>query len=408
MHNLTEEEHQFYRENGYLLAPDLLTAEEIKRFAAAVAEEYEGHSDISAEHPAQNPNSYEVLSEDCLSNPDINFAVDHPDLCRRVETLLGKPARLSAFAIHVKLPGWTGTIGDYQGSLDEGHCDYKPFRPVGSSLNWLFTIIPLVDYTDEIGPLLVSPGSHRHSRLIENKGRVTLVERADGKKIPPFVNLNLKKGQVVFLNMFTWHKAFPNRSKQIRFGMYNKYMAVDAPPGTGPYLFSDDAYRRINYRGSDLLANHSDRLIGTTRLILERDNRVMLQRSAEGLWFLPGGLAQTERKKIGSDDDNVIAFLYEHLEHSLNLRLPWVTYVGDYPEDHHLCRTYGYPLAPDAPDPGSETTETQWFSESEIHDHSNTGSILCGWEADAVKQWFNAPVIRGIAQPTSQSRVGSS
>jgi ectoine hydroxylase-related dioxygenase (phytanoyl-CoA dioxygenase family) len=400
---MTEEEHQFYGDNGYLLVPDLLTSEEVERFSAAVVAESEARPAKSAERRASKPRSYDVLFEDCLENPDINFIVDHPGICRRVEALLGKTARLSAFAIHVKSPGWSGTIGDYKGSIEGAHCDYKPFRPVGSSLNWLFTIIPLVDYTEEIGPLLVSPGSHLHSRLIEDAGRVTHVARADGKKIPPFVNLNLKKGQVVFMSMFTWHKALPNRSDRVRLGMYNKYMAEDAPPGSGPYLFSDDAYRRIKERGSEILANHSDKRIGSTRLILDRDNRVLFLRSKAGPWLLPGGPARTDRKKIGSDEDNVISYLFEYLETSLELQLPWVSYVGDYPEGGHLCRVYGYPLTAEVPHPLCDATDSAWFSADEIHQHQKNGSLLCGWEAVAASQWLDAPVIRGIGQSRSQA-----
>jgi hypothetical protein len=37
------------------------------------------------------------------------------------------------------------------------HYDYKPWRPAGSFLNWLFVVIPLCDYTDEAGPAMGGP-----------------------------------------------------------------------------------------------------------------------------------------------------------------------------------------------------------------------------------------------------------
>ena len=38
---------------------------------------------------------------------------------------------------------------------------------MGSFVNWMFAIFPLVDYTAEVGPLLLSPGSHLKSRILK-------------------------------------------------------------------------------------------------------------------------------------------------------------------------------------------------------------------------------------------------
>ena len=60
-------------------------------------------------------------------------------------------------------------------------------------------------------------------------------------------------------------------------------MAANAPPGCCPYLFSDRNYNVFKGRGSDLLSNHSDRLIASTRLILERNDKVLFLQSKNGL-----------------------------------------------------------------------------------------------------------------------------
>ena len=166
-------------------------------------------------------------------------------------------------------PGTEGTGGDYQRTHETAHCDYKPFRPVGSSLRWLFVIVPLVDYTDEVGPLLVSPGLHKIPEFTR-RGRVTHVRRARADDLPAFVDTRLRRGQVAFMDMFTWHQAYGNRSDQLRYGVYNKYRVRSAPPGCGPYLFrtsSADLFGATGTAGAALLANHAPGRCCSTRSI---------------------------------------------------------------------------------------------------------------------------------------------
>ncbi len=403
---LSRTELESYQREGYLLKSDLFTVSEIDRLAQAVATEAEhlARKGNRKRKSGTNQSHYDVLHEASLHDPDINFIVDHPKILGTVERLLGRPARLSAFAIHIKRPGWSGTVGDYQGSLQDAHCDYKPFRPVGSSLNWLFIIIPLVDYTEDIGPLLISPGSLRFSQFLPGEGRVTHVGRAHGGEIPSFVDLKLKRGQVVFMSIFTWHQAYANRSNRIRYGVYNKYMADNAPPGSGPYIFSDESYRFIKKRGSDLLANHSNRIIAFTYLLLVKADRVLFLRGASGKLSLPGGSARTEPKCPGSDDDNVIAYLYDHLREQMNLDLPWVSYVGDYLEDDHLCRVYAFPLE-DSPNLHiSGSWGGVWLSEQEITQAYAKSVLPLGLACEATASWLHEPLLRGIGQTNPQAR----
>ena len=407
LRSLTDEEVATYRESGFVKVRDILSSDELDRFAAAVDREMDlGRvKNLSAPETGQIK-TYATLMEDSLQDAGINFIVDHPNIVGAVERLLGRPALLSAFSIHIKRSGWRGTIGDYQGTLESGHCDYKPFRPVGSSLNWLFNIIPLVDYTEDIGPLLVSPGSHRCSRIIESDGRITKVKRAGGSDIPDFVDTRLKRGEVLFMNMFTWHEAYPNRSDRTRIGVYNRYMAANAPPGCGPYLFSDENYRVFKSRGSGLLQNHSDRLISSTRLLLECEEKVLFVESENGSWSLPGGTAQIEQKMAGSDDDNVIEQLYGCLKEQLGIELPWVSYIGDYPNDENrdLCRVYAYP-EPDSPEVRDLSgKDVAWLSEAEISRMDREGQLVFGFELEAVRRWLHEPLLRGIGQ--SRSQVG--
>ena len=69
-----------------------------------------------------------------------------------VESALGGPAHVTAFVAYLRTPGDKG---------GGAHSDYKRWRPVGSSMNWAFAIIPLNDFDAEYGPFMVSPKSHK-------------------------------------------------------------------------------------------------------------------------------------------------------------------------------------------------------------------------------------------------------
>ena len=165
-----------FRDRGFLVVSDLLSTDEVTRIAEAARAEFETHRYMAAKARFPAPTKY-VLSEDSLRLPDIRLVVDHPSIVSAVGELLADEVCLSAFVIYSMPPGTQGTGGDYQRTHESAHCDYKPFRPVGSSLRWLFVIVPLVDYTEEVGPLLVSPGSHQIPELTR-RGRVTHVRRA--------------------------------------------------------------------------------------------------------------------------------------------------------------------------------------------------------------------------------------
>ncbi len=199
---------------GFVKVGGILGADELDRFAGAVDQEIERGRVRNLSRPKEGQSAtFSVLVENCIQERGINFIVDHPGIVSAVECLLGGPALLSSFSIHIKRPGWRGTDGDYQGTHERRHCDYKPFRPVGSSMNWLFTIIPLVECIEKIGPLLVSPGSHRCSR-IDREGRVTKVKRAKGTEIPEFVDTNLKRGEVLFVQSKNGSKSLPGGAAQ--------------------------------------------------------------------------------------------------------------------------------------------------------------------------------------------------
>ena len=405
--------------DGFLVMRDLLTSPEKRRLQDGVLREYEHRFSFHAESASMPAGKYS-LTEASMGVPDVNFIVDHGDMVGAIDQLLRARARVMSFVFYLKPPGSEGTIGDYQGTHDGAHCDYKPFRPVGSSLNWMFAIIPLVDYTPDIGPLTVSPGSHRLTALRPGSGRVTRVDRATADRLAPFVDPELRAGDVLLMHGFMWHSAPPNRSQRLRYGLYSKYMAADAPPGCGPYVFTDAAWRVLADAGrrADLLANHSDLLVGDARLLVERGGRALVVQGEDGSWGLPGAPAQTRRKVPATDADNVIARLEDALPNQLGGAPDWVSYLGDFENEApgstqpSLSRVYGYP---DDEEPwldgrpsGSQAdhAKVRWLDAAGLARGVDAGDIREPYAADALERWLTDNVTRGVGQssPTAHRR----
>ena len=403
MGTLSQAQIDRFRDDGFLSVPDLLSAEEMHRLADAAREEFETHrymptprsgtasrSSPRTRYPA--PHRY-ILSEHSLRLPDVRRVVDHPRIVAAAAELLEDDVCLSAFAAFAMPPGSPGTFSDTHDGDEQAHWDYRPARPVGSSLRWLFVIVPLTDYTEAVGPLMVSPGSHRLATVTRD-GRITRVRAARRDALPAFVDTRLRYGQVAFMDMFTWHLAQRNRSERLRFGVYNKYRARSAPPGCGPYLFRESSVALFGCRGA-LLADHAPGRIAETRLLVEEDDRFLALGS-----MVPGGLAQTERKPVGTDDDNVISQLLVAIKPQIDNRPPWVSYVGDYPMGNgsgDRCRVYACPRAV-LPDPRLAVSGARWLTADRLGDETGHPYL-----ESAATSWLTAPVERGIGQSYAQA-----
>lgn len=153
---LSDQQVADYRENGYLVIPDVLPSDEMLELRRIVQEQARHNAyPPSLKYPA--PGKY-TISGNKISVPGLAPIAEHPTVIDAVECLLGQRAYLTAYVAYLRSPGNKG---------GGAHCDYKRWRPVGSSMNWLFAIIPLTDFDLEYGPLLVSPGSHKLTQIID-------------------------------------------------------------------------------------------------------------------------------------------------------------------------------------------------------------------------------------------------
>ena len=260
---------QRYHDQGYVVVPALYGDAELAAMSEALVEA------VRRDHGEPQPASRYVLMTDVVEEPPLAAQASDPRIVDAVEMLLGGAAALATFVAYLKTPGAAGTGGDYSGSHPEAHQDYKPYHNAGSSLNWLFAIMSLVDLDEQTGPLYVAPGSHKLSRVIASGGRVRRVQRAGAATMAPLMDTGLRRGDLLLMNMFTWHAGGANRSDHNRLGIYNKYRARNAPPGCGPIVFSDAAHRAVVCRGRSLIPHHGDRNRSPRlRLAVERERQV--------------------------------------------------------------------------------------------------------------------------------------
>ena len=390
---LTPEQITQYEDQGFLLLRKAIDEASLTRFDAAVARHppLDGNTGSSV-YP--EPGRY-TLAKSCAEDPDLAFIAEHPTIVNGARDLLGDDPRLTAFVYYDRTPG---------GGPVPSHNDYKRWRPVGSSMNWLFTIIALSDFDAESGPLYVAPGSHRLDRIQDRGERVLSLLPAIKPDEGEFIDPELTRGDLLFMNMHLWHRAGGNDTKQHRVGIFNKYAAANAIPATGYYLFNDGVYNALSDAGKPLLAVHSDKTIATTRVLLHRqsENGPELLMTHENAWSLPGGPTWDEQSIPDWDKGNYIAAIQGHMNEQLEIRTPWVSYVGDYDEGDHLCRVYAYDM-PDYAHPIIHASANTWMSREELE--SRQDELAFGYELRALSEWLRTDRVRGKGLSQAQSRI---
>lgn len=381
-----------YRRDGFLLLKGRIPEADVERFESALDRNppLDGTLDPNAGNFPE-PGRY-TLALNCCKDPDLAPLAEHPAIVSAVGDVLGGDPRLTAFVIYNRTPGGPGI---------PSHNDYKRWRPVGSSMNWAFTIVPFCDFTADAGRLFVAPGSHHLERITEGPERTLLVAPPIRPNEADYIDPGLERGDLLLMNMHLWHRADGNRSDHDRIGAFNKYAAADAPPATGYLVFDDEVHAALSDDGKRLLAVHSDKPIATTRLLLMRggDEPEYLLTGSPG--ELPGGPTFVERAIPDWDGGNHIAALYAALRERHRIELPWVSYVGDFDEGDHLCRVYGYTL----PGYGFPVPydEGRWLTRSQVA--SGLDGLAGGYELQAIDRWLDPAVVRGKGLTQAQSRI---
>jgi len=394
---LSSEQRAFYDREGYLVLRGAITDDLVSRLERGFARHppLDGTLDPnSGRYP--EPGRY-TLATQCAADPDLGFIIEHPTIVSAAEALLGDAARLTAFVLYDRTPGGPGI---------PPHHDYKRWRPVGSSMNWLFTIVPFCDYDADNGPLYLAPRSHGLTAVRAGDGPCLEVTPPAAPTPEDFIDPGLRRGDLLLMNMHLWHYAPENRSSRHRAGLFNKYAAASAPPATGYYLYEDRVLETLSPAGRRLIAAHGDRPMVTTRALLTRRRDGELQlfgRPGDAGLTLPGGPCWDERAIPDWDLGNMIAPLRQHLREQIQVETPWLTWIGDFEEAGGLCRTYAYPVNANG---FRGPVDGDWVTVTDA-----AGEVLAdpgfafGWEREALRRWLDPTVVRGKGVAQSQARI---
>ena len=475
---LTAEHEATFKELGFVVCRNMLSPSEARRLAEPIHDGFKNHLYEGKSNRYPDPsNRYSLGSRVLLESPDVaSVSCDHPKIIGAVEQLLGGGAVLSQYQSYLSPPGYNnGGASGYtpgpshrsctarescpapctesnQRSVPAGHgChyDYKPYRPVGSFLSFIFAVVPLSNYTPEAGPLLLSPRSHLRSRMLPSDGRVHGVEVAC---VPPLedielVDPNIGLGDVVFMHCYCWHAYCPNTSDGDRFGLYMKFHPKSSPPSNGPLLhpqvlselLSPEHRHLVPYTCpdtryySDGAINEGMQTIDRAALLLEDDRtgRVLLQRQATEngaeCWGLPSCEIR-ETKGWHMDNSNVIGQLGNFASSTFGLELRWMSWIADckiqqagVQEQYQVERVYAHRLGqPGTVQPprassvlldssgrapkGQQSADLRWFTLEELSS-LNAEDLVHGLETTWVRMWQREededeqPVQRGYGFP---------
>ena len=428
-----------FEKNGYYILRNVLTNAEVDRLAKPIRAAFSrGDYDTVQKGPAYPAPGIHSMGPRVLEDhPDIaELSLAHPTIVAAIQELFGEPAILAQYWSIMRPPG--AGIGDEPFVNGSGaHYDYKPWRCVGSYVKWMFAVVPFVDYTENAGPLTVSPGSHLKTTLRPSNGRVHQVDAAQVPR-PEEIHLvdpSLKKGDVVLMNGFLWHEPRPNYGNADRCGLYMKFHAKSSPPACGPTIYPsavhdvlpDDKKHLVPYHRDDgRYAALRDGPVGgvdAARLLIEdSDDKVLVLGNHTNGWRLPLFVAAEDETAGILDVGNVMGSVTAQARDQLGLHLPWLSWLADLPDTSPdttpdgdagpwRCRVYGHRLSTAAPDldPAENSAPPhRWMSADELDEAHSAELLECGTETlEWLRMWQNEededgrPVTRSFGLPTT-------
>lgn len=229
---LIQEQIDFYREQGYLGVPDVLSAEEVAELRRVTDEfveqsrlvrEHTDVFDLEPGHTADVPKLRRLKSP--IEQHEVYKAtLHHEKILEIVSQLIGYGLRCNGNKLNMKQPGY--------GSPVEWHQDWAFYPHTNDDL--LAVGVAIDDMTEENGPLLVVPESHKgpiydHHQDGHFCGAITDSAFSDKAAVPVMV----KAGGITIHHARMLHGSVANTSNHPRRLLLFQYCALDAWPLMG-------------------------------------------------------------------------------------------------------------------------------------------------------------------------------
>jgi len=224
-----QQEVDFYNEAGYLVVDDIYSAEEVDAMRAVVAEltekaagltDHDAVYDLEPSHTAEKPRVRRI-KEPYQVHPLFRQMAEHPKLIAVLSKLIGPNLRLHGGKINIK-------AAEY-GSPVEWHQDWAFYPHTNDDV--LAVGVMLDDMTEENGPLLVVPGSHKGPTFDHHVDGVFAGAMDPDKCKLDYQNAGRvigKAGACSFHHVRAVHGSEQNRSGKDRMRLLYQVAAADA------------------------------------------------------------------------------------------------------------------------------------------------------------------------------------
>ena len=229
---LTQEQIDFYNDNGYLGVENVLSAEEIADLRRTTDEfveksrEVPDHTDVfdlEPGHTSENPRVRRIKNP-VLHHVVYDQTLRHDRILDIVEQLIGPGVSHNGHKLNMKYPEF--------GSPVEWHQDWAFYPYTNDDL--LAVGVAIDDMSLENGCLMVVPGSHKGPTYDHHQngvfvGAVTDPNFSAGNAVP----VQVKAGGISIHHVRTLHGSAPNNSSKPRRLLLLQYCALDAWPIAG-------------------------------------------------------------------------------------------------------------------------------------------------------------------------------
>lgn len=237
---LTQDQINFFNENGYLVVEDAVTPEQLQSLRddfATWVEESRSHDeawgetvngksrfDVETGHSAETPALRRINAPHEVSDAYFDVMADS-GMTDMVADLIGPDVKLHHTKINSKLPGSATAV--------KWHQDF-PFTP--HTNDSLITALLMVDdVTQENGPLEVWPATHDgtiHTLWHDGQFTGAVSDEVTAEALEKCITCTGKAGSVCLMHTRLLHGSAPNNSAAARTLYICVYAAADAVPLT--------------------------------------------------------------------------------------------------------------------------------------------------------------------------------